>query len=266
MNIRFDGKVAIVTGGATGIGAATAQTLCESGATVAILDRNVDAAQATVETLVGKGCNAGFFLCDVAAEENVHHAVNRVVQQYGRLDVLVSNAGIQTYGTVADTSSEIWDRTFAVHVKGCFHAAKYSIPAMLASGGGAIVIVGSVLSFTAMQNVAAYAAAKHALLGMTRSIAVDYARKNIRANCVCPGSIDTPMLRHFESWQGNEEALIEAVGQRHPLGRIGRPEEVAQAIVYLASDCASFITGASLMVDGGLLTPTGGMGFQQPDA
>ncbi len=160
MNLQFDGKVAIVTGGATGIGAAAAEKLCQLGASVAILDRNAEAAEARVRTLSEAGHTATFHPCDVAVEDDVKRAVDAVVRQHGRLDVLVSNAGIQTYGNVVSTTDELWDRTLDVHVKGCFYATKFAIPAMLASGGGAIVIIASALSFTAVQNSAAYVAAK----------------------------------------------------------------------------------------------------------
>ncbi len=261
--IRMEGKVAVVTGGATGIGQATARKLCELGASVAILDRNAEAAQTTVEALRNAGFTASFHPCDVTVESEVRAAMTAAVQQYGTLDILVSNAGIQRYGDVVTTSSRLWDETMNVHVKGCFHATKYAIPAMLASGGGAIVVVASVQSFTAINNSAAYVAAKHALLGITRAIALDFASRNIRANCVCPGAIDTPMLRDTANLTASPEKMIETIGRMHALGRIGRPEEVANAIAFLASDAASFITGTSLIVDGGLLVPTGGMGFQE---
>lgn len=263
MNLRFDNKVAIVTGGASGIGAATAKKLCELGAAVAILDRDWKTAHATAEKLTAAGDRAAAFPCDVADAASVQKAVIATVKQYGRLDVLVSNAGIQTYGSAVDTSEEVWDKTFDIHVKGCFHAVKSAIPAMLASGGGAVVIVSSVQSFTAISNSAAYVAAKHALLGLTRSIALDYARRNIRANCICPGAIETPMLRWTAEQSGSPESLLDTLTRMHAVGRIGQPEEVANAIAFLASDWASFITGASLLVDGGLLVPTGGMGFQE---
>lgn len=263
MSISLQGKVAVVTGGATGIGAATAQKLCELGASVAVLDRNEAAAQATVSGLQNAGHTASFHQCDVAIEADVKRAIDAAVQKYKALHVLVSNAGIQRYGDVVSTSSKTWDETFDVHVKGAFYATKYAIPAMVAAGGGAIVMVASAQSFTAVANSAAYISAKHALVGITRSIALDFARRNIRANCVCPGSIDTPMLRWTADLTGSPEKLLETLGKMHPLGRIGRPEEVANAIAFLASDWASFITGTTLTVDGGLLVPTGGMGFQE---
>lgn len=263
MTIRFDGKIAIVTGGAMGIGAATARKLCELGASVAVLDRDAEPARATVDALSKAGHNAASFPCDVGNEDSVQQAIDAALQRYGALHILVSNAGIQRYGDVVHTSSEVWDETFGVHVKGCVHVARLGIPAMLASGGGSIVIVGSVQSFTAVVNSAAYVTAKHALLGLTRSIALDYARQNIRANCVCPGSIDTPMLRWAANLYGSPEKLLATCARMHPIGRIGTPDEVANAIVFLASDWASFITGASLVVDGGLLLPSGGMGLQE---
>jgi meso-butanediol dehydrogenase / (S,S)-butanediol dehydrogenase / diacetyl reductase len=263
MTIRFDEKIAIVTGGAMGIGAATAKRLCELGASVAILDRDVEAAETTTKALLKTGYKASFFHCDVSSESSTKHAIDAATQHYGALHVLVSNAGIQRYGDVTHTSSEVWNETFDVHVKGCFHVTRVGIPIMLACGGGAIVVVGSTQSFTAIVNSAAYVAAKHALLGITRSIALDYARQNIRANCVCPGTIDTPMLRWSANLSDSPEELINACSRMHPLGRIGTPDEVANAIAFLASDWASFITGASLLVDGGLLLPTGGMGLQE---
>jgi NAD(P)-dependent dehydrogenase (short-subunit alcohol dehydrogenase family) len=264
MNIRFDGKTALITGGAMGIGGATAQKLCSLGAAVAILDRNRDAGQATADALSRAGHKATFHCCDVSQESSVREAVDQAAQEHGGVNVLISNAGIQRYGNVVSTGSENWDEVFNVHVKGCFYAAKYTIPFMIRSGAGAIVIVGSTQSFTAIVSSAAYVAAKHALLGLTRSIAIDYARQNIRANCVCPGTIDTPMLRDAAAASDRSpQDIIDVCGRMHAMGRIGQPEEVANAIAFLASDWASFITGTSLVVDGGLLVPTGGMGLQE---
>jgi NAD(P)-dependent dehydrogenase (short-subunit alcohol dehydrogenase family) len=261
--MQMENKVAVVTGGAAGIGRATAQKLCELGARVAIFDRSPEAGQETVASLEKSGFTAIYYPCDVTVEAEVKAAMAAAVSRYGALHILVSNAGIQRYGDVVTTTPELWDETMGVHVKGCFHATKYAIPAMIASGGGAIVIVASAQSFTAIQNSVAYVAAKHALLGITRSIALDFASRNIRANCVCPGAIDTPMLRDTAGKTSSPEKLWASIGRMHALGRIGRPQEVANAIAFLASDEASFITGTSLIVDGGLLVPTGGMGFQE---
>ena len=262
MSIRFDGKVAIVTGGAMGIGAATASKLCELGASVAILDRDAIHGAATVEGLTRAGCHASFHLCDVSRESSVKHAMDQAIEHHGGLHVFVSNAGIQRYGDVVDTSSKVWDEVFDIHVKGCFYGTRFAIPAMIKSGGGSIVVVASTQSFTAIVNSTAYVAAKHALLGMTRSIALDYARRNIRVNCVCPGTIDTPLLRQAAAAAASPEEVIDTCSRMHAMGRIGQSEEVANAIAFLASDWASFITGTSLVVDGGLLVPTGGMGLQ----
>jgi NAD(P)-dependent dehydrogenase (short-subunit alcohol dehydrogenase family) len=265
MSFRFDGKVAIVTGGAMGIGAATAQVLCELGATVSILDRDSDTATKTVDLLTQSGYTASFHYCDVAHEADVATAIDAVAQEYGRLDVLVSNAGIQRYGNVVNTPTNVWNETIDVNVKGSFYTSKYAIPAMLRSGGGAIVTVASVQSLAALGNSAAYVTSKHALLGLTRSIALDFARQNIRANCVCLGSIDTPLLRWAATLTSFPERATSVFGQMHALGRIGTPEEASRAIAFLASDWASFITGTSLVVDGGLLVPAGGMGCEDLD-
>jgi NAD(P)-dependent dehydrogenase (short-subunit alcohol dehydrogenase family) len=263
MSLRFDRKVALITGGAIGIGGASAKKFCELGASVAILDRDAEAGQATVNALLKEGYTATFHICDVSSESSVRDAVNEAVQRHGAVHVLVSNAGIQRYGDVVNTSSKVWDEIFSIHVKGCFYATKFAIPAMIQSGGGSIVIVASTQSFTAIVSSAAYVAAKHALLGITRSIGLDYARQNIRANCVCPGTIDTPMLRQAAALAAAPNEVIDTCSRMHAMGRIGNPEEVANAIAFLASDWASFITGTSLIVDGGLLVPTGGMGLQE---
>lgn len=263
MSLRFDGKVAVITGGSMGIGAATARLLCKLGAAVAILDRNAPVGRETVAELTQAGHRAIFIPCDVTREIDVQAGISAVAKEYGAIDVLVSNAGIQSYGNVVHTLSEQWDDTFDVHVKGCFFLTKHAIPYMRTLGG-AIVIVGSVQSFAAVANSASYVTAKHALLGMTRALALDFARQNIRVNCVCPGSVDTPMLRGGTDRLELEEATAMNLCRVHALGRIGHADEIAKVIAFLASDWASFVTGTSLVADGGLLIPAGGMAFQEP--
>lgn len=263
MSISFQNKVAVVTGGAMGIGAATAQTLCELGARVAVLDRDEEHGRNTVAKLTAEDHTASFHRCDVGDLASVQAAVDAVARQYRAIHVLVQSAGIQRYGDVLSTSMDVWQETLRVNVDGCFHAVRCTLPHIVAAGGGSIAIVGSVQSVAAVANSAAYVTAKHALAGLTRSIALDFASRNVRANCVMPGSIDTPMLRWAASLSSNPEAVIEGCRRVHPLGRIGQPEEVARAIAFLASDWASFITGATLAVDGGMLVPAGGMSFQE---
>ncbi|HZL25049.1 MAG TPA: SDR family oxidoreductase [Acidobacteriaceae bacterium] len=261
MSLRLDGKVAIVTGGAAGIGAATARLLGQLGASVAVLDRDAARATEVVADMQQHAHPAAFYPCNVGSREAVDEAVRLAEERFGAIHLLVSNAGIQRYGNVVSTSLEDWDDTLRVHVQGCFYLVRAAIPAMLRAGGGAIVVTGSVQSITAVQNSAAYVTAKHAVMGLVRSVALDYAAKGIRANCVLPGSIDTPMLRKVADSSPDPDFALRQWARMHPLGRIGQPEEVARAIAFLLSDWASFITGTALVVDGGMLVPTGGMGF-----
>lgn len=260
MKFDFQGKVAIVTGGAMGIGAATAMTLGELGARVAVLDRDREKGAQMAASVGGE---ASFHFCDVADAGSVQAAVDEAAQQHGAIHVVAHCAGIQTYGDAANTSLDVWRKTLSVNLDGCFHVTRAALPHMVAAGGGSIVMVGSVQTVAAVASSAAYVTAKHGIAGLMRSIALDFADKNIRANCVMPGAIDTPMLRASINMGADPEAVLAACNAAHPLGRIGQPEEVARAIAFLASDWASFITGATLAVDGGMLIPAGGMAFQR---
>lgn len=262
MTLDFTGKVAVVTGGATGIGGATAWRLAECGASVCILDRDAKTGALTAAEITKTVGPCGFVLCNVDDAQQVQAATESVVRQHGHIDVLVNSAGIQLYGDVVSTSEAEWDQLMSINVRGAFLVSKHVVPHVLKQGG-AIVNVGSVQSFTAVTNSVAYVTSKHALLGLTRAMALDYAQRGIRVNCVCPGAIDTPMLRWAASLSPDPEAVIRNCDRMHAMGRIGKPEEVANAIAYMASSQASFITGAALVVDGGMLVPAGGMGFQE---
>lgn len=261
--MEFKGKVAIVTGGGSGIGRACAQEFAEKNASVAVVDRDAKTGAETAAELKGKGARAEFFQVDVSAASEVERLIPQVVSAFGGIDILVNNAGIQRYGTVTTISEDEWDELLDINLKGAFLMSKYTIPQMLKRGGGSIVITGSVQSVAAQRNSVHYVVSKHGLLGLTRCIALDYGKQNIRANCVLPGAIDTPMLRWAANLDSNPDKVLEACDSLHVRGKMGQPEEVAHVIVFLASDQASFMTGSAVMVEGGLLVPVGGMAFQE---
>jgi NAD(P)-dependent dehydrogenase (short-subunit alcohol dehydrogenase family) len=254
---EFSGKSAIVFGGAMGIGQAVAQLLLERGASVTVADLKPETAQTWLEPSE----RAQVVKADVSRPDDPTQAVQAHLERFGRLDVVVDSAGIQRYGNLETTTEAGWDEVMEVNLKGAFRVAKASIPALRATRGN-IVLVASVQSFATQQNVTAYTVSKHALIGLTRSAAVDYAREGIRVNCVAPGTVDTPMLHWAASLDPNPQAVMDAVQRIHPLGRIAQPQEVAEVILFLASARASFVTGAAYVVDGGLLLPLGGA----PDA
>lgn len=252
--MRFQGKVAVVTGAATGIGAASAVAFAEDGAAVVLTDVNEAALRKRVEEIEASGGRCIAVVADVAQAADAERAAREAVAAFGGIDYLVASAGIQTYGTVVDTDEDTWDRTLAVNAKGVYLAAKYCVPEMVKRGGGAIVTVASVQGLFSQPNVAAYAASKGAVIAMTRTMAIDHAGDNIRANSLCPGSIDTPLLRFAADTYrpDNPESAIKEWGELHTLGRVGQPEEMAKTALFLCSDDASFITGASIVADGGL--------------
>jgi NAD(P)-dependent dehydrogenase (short-subunit alcohol dehydrogenase family) len=239
---RFHGKTAFVTGAGSGIGEATARALAGEGARVVLAD--VDAA--AVEALAaGLGEQATATRLDVRDENDVAAAIAAA----GRLDALINVAGIGSTTNAPDTPLETWERVFAVNVTGTFLCSKHAIPAMASSGGGTIVNVGSVAGLVGLRNRAAYCASKGAVIAFTRALAVDHADDGIRVNAVCPGTIETPWVRRLVDDAGES---LDALRARQLLGRLGTPEEVAEAILYLASDDAAFLTGAMLTIDGGL--------------
>jgi NAD(P)-dependent dehydrogenase (short-subunit alcohol dehydrogenase family) len=251
----FDGKVVIVTGGALGIGKATALAFAAAGAAVAIADVNETAGSATVEAIQAAGGQALLVVGDLANASVCQQVVRQTVGRFNRLDILFNNVGIQpqaSYANVEDTTEEMWDAIVDVNLKSYFLMSKYAIPAIRKQGGGAIVNTASVQGLQSQRLVPAYAASKGGVLSLTRQMALDYAREHIRVLAVCPGTIDTEMVRASAAREpdGIEEAL-ERYGKSHPLGRIGQGQDIANVVLFLASEQASFMTGEYVCVDGG---------------
>lgn len=246
--MRLKDKVAVITGGASGIGRSTASLFAREGAKVVIGDVQVAAGQDAATSIQREGNQALFVRTDVSQESDVETLVGKTLDAFGGLDVLFSNAGIGLSKGVVDTSVKDWQRVLGVNLQGAFLCARYAIPAMKERGGGSIVINASANGLMAEPELAAYCASKGGLIALTRSIALDYGQDNIRVNCICAGYIDTPINEDYFAAPGAREQAAAL----HALRRIGQPEEVAYAALFLASEEASFITGSVLAVDGGL--------------
>jgi NAD(P)-dependent dehydrogenase (short-subunit alcohol dehydrogenase family) len=256
---QFENKVVIVTGGATGIGRGAAVAFGREGAAVTVVDINEEAGQGTVHAIQASGGNALFVKADCALASEARMSVTQTVAAFGGVDILFNNVGIQpaaSYENVENMTEEVWDRVMAVNVKSRFLMAKYVIPEMKKRGGGVILHTASVQGVQSQKLVPAYAASKGADLSLTQNMAIDYAADNIRVLAICPGSIDTPILRQAAAVADpkDPEEQIRRWGRKHPLGRVGTPEEVAEVVLFLASDKASFLTGSPIFVDGGLIS------------
>jgi NAD(P)-dependent dehydrogenase (short-subunit alcohol dehydrogenase family) len=257
MQNRFEDKVVIVTGGAKGIGEAAALAFTKEGGKVAIADIDEEAGREFVKQIKEIGGEAIFVKCDVSRSADVQLLVNETVKEFGGIDVLYNNAGVVRYGTVVELSEEDWDYQININLKASFLTCKYTIPEMIKRGGGAIVNTASAQAFASQKTVAAYAASKGGIVSFTTTVALDHAGDNIRCNCIAPGSIQTPMLNEAAELFGPKDNPSQAItdwGKMHPLGRVGRSEEVAKLVLFLASDDSSFCTGGCYRIEGGLLS------------
>jgi len=256
--MQLDGKVCVVTGAGQGIGRATAVEMARQGAKVVVSDVDDELGSVTVELVSGLGGEAAYAHADVRSNDDVTALMEVAVSTFGRLDVLHNNAGVHESAFTAETLSdrlpeEIWDTVYEINLKGVWRCSRAAVPHLRAAGGGSIVNAGSTGSLTGYPGNAAYGASKHAVIGLTKNMAVDLAPDAIRVNCYCPASINTPMFEKYVDAAEDKEAVLSALTATHLIRRLGAPEEVAKLVCFLASDDASFITGGVYPIDGGSL-------------
>lgn len=252
---NFKDKVVLVTGASGGLGKCAAELFAKAGASIAICDINQQALDNTASSFREKGYSVFSQICDVTNEQKVKSLVDATVEKFGRLDAAVNNAGVElSHDKLADVDAAIFDTTMAVNVRGVFLCMKYQIPAMITSGGGAIVNISSVAGIVGAPGMSAYSASKHAVIGLTRSAAAEYARKNIRINSVCPFITHTDMLERFLDSAEDRDQLMAKLVVPTPMKRIAQPEEVAQAMVWACSDANSYMNGQEIVIDGGMTT------------
>jgi NAD(P)-dependent dehydrogenase (short-subunit alcohol dehydrogenase family) len=247
--MRFENKVVAVTGGSLGIGRAAVEGFAREGAKVAIISNDPERGEVTVQEL--SDYEVGFFSTDVGVESDVRATMEAITQRWGAIDVLVNNAGIYMQADVVDTALEDWERIMRVNLTGAFLCTKYAVPGMIEKGRGVVVNVSSEAGLVGIKGQVAYNVSKASLISLTQSCAVDLAAKGVRVNCVCPGTTDTPLVREAVARSPDPAAARRNLESMRPLDRLGRPEEIAEAILYLSSDLAGYATGAVLSVDGG---------------
>lgn len=249
---RLENKACIVTGAASGIGKATAERLAEEGGKVICVDLNKDALEATVKEIRAKGGTAEAVAADVSDDKQVKAFIDKCAQLYSSVDVLVNNAGVNIPGVFHEVSNDVIDKTLNVNVKGPMYGCRAAIPYMLKQGGGSIVNVSSVNGIVSEPFLAVYSASKGAVVMLTKGVALDYAKQNIRCNAICPGWVDTPINYAHAEMLGGLQKVYDSIGTFQPIGRPGTPREIANLALFLASDEASFITGAIISADGGM--------------
>ena len=249
--ISLKEKIAIVTGAVSGIGFGIAKRLAEAGANVALLDINDEKGREAEEEIRRIGVKAKFYRCDVTSSFQCKETVEKIFRDFGKIDILVNNAGVIVRKEVVETSEKEWDFVLGVNLKGVYLVSRYVIPYMAKTGGGSIINIGSGWGLKGGPKAAAYCASKGGVVNLTRAMAIDHGRQGIRVNCVCPGDVDTPLLRSEATQLGaNLDEFLKEAADR-PINRVGRSEDVANAVLYLASDLSSWVTGAIIVVDGG---------------
>lgn len=249
--LSLDGRVAVVSGAASGIGRETSRRLAEFGCAVALLDIDEGKGAQAAAEIITAGGRALFFRCDVRSDDDCRRAVEATIVAFGRVDILFNNAGLVIRKNAVDCAESDWDRAIDVMLKGTFLLSRHVIPHMVRAGGGSIVNMGSGWALKGGSEAVSYCAAKGGILNMTRAMAIDHGPQGIRVNCVCPGDVDTPLLRSECAQLGRDEAEFMAEAARRPLARIGTPRDVANAVLFFASDLSKWVTGAFLVVDGG---------------
>lgn len=249
--ISLEGKVAMITGAASGIGLGTAKRFTEVGARVALLDIDESKGEKAAKEINNLGENAKFYKCDVISNSDCKKIAEKVYKEFGRIDTLVNNAGVIIRKNIVELSEKEWDLVLGVNLKAIYLLSHYVIPYMIKNGGGSIINTGSGWGLKGGPNAVAYCAAKGGVVNLTRAMAIDHGKHNIRVNCVCPGDTDTPMLHSEAAQLGEDEAEFMKEATDRPINRVGRPEDIANAILYLASDLSSWVTGSILVVDGG---------------
>ncbi len=250
--MRLTGKVALISGAGSGIGRASALRFAAEGARVVAVDWKPDGGRETVARIKADGRQALFVQADVSQEADVQRMIAEAVEAYGRLDILFNNAAIQVFGTVPETSTADWHKVLDVNLTGIYLGCKYALPRMIAQGGGCIVNMSSTLGLVGDPAMPAYGATKGAILALSKAMAQAHGRQNIRVNCICPGDVDTPIVQEYFDQQPDSATARQQVAAHYALGRIARPEEIANVALFLASDESSFLTGAAIVADGGL--------------